>query len=73
VISLDRRGTGAEHVRMEYENEKVTDVPPQDEREDDESRPPKYDNAEDEGTIADGGHSASALGETGAKGERMDG
>jgi hypothetical protein len=58
---------------MEYEHEKTTEVPPQDEREDDERRPPKYDNAEDEGTIADGGHSASALGETGAKGERMDG
>lgn len=58
---------------MDYEREKTTEVPPQDEREDDERRPPKYDNAEDEGTIADGGHSASALGETGSKGERMDG
>lgn len=69
--------TGAGQARsmspMDYENEKTTDVPPKDEREDDERRPPKYDNAADEGTIADGGHSASAFGETGAKGERLDG
>jgi hypothetical protein len=52
--------------------EKTTEVPPQDEREDDAGRPPKYDNAADEGTIADGGHGAGAIGETGAKGERMD-
>lgn len=58
---------------MDYENEKTTEVPPQDEREDDEKRPPKYDNAADEGTIADRGHSAGAIGETGAKGERVDG
>lgn len=44
-------------------------------RDDEEAdgEPPKYDNAADEGTIADGGHSASAIGETGAKGERVDG
>lgn len=58
---------------MEYEREKTTEVPPQSERVDDEQRPPKYDNAADEGTIADGGHSAGAFGETGAKGERLDG
>lgn len=57
---------------MDHEQEKTTEVPPQDERENDEGRPPKYDNAADEGTIADGGHSAGAIGETGAKGERMD-
>lgn len=57
---------------MESE-EKVTEVPPKDERDSDEGRPPKYDNAEDEGTIADGGHSAGMLGETGSKGERVDG
>jgi len=57
-----------------YENEKPTEAPPRDEREDDERRrAPKYDNAADEGTIADGGHSSSAIGETGAKGERVDG
>jgi hypothetical protein len=58
---------------MAYEDEKTTEVPPKQERETDEGRPPKYDNAADEGTIADGGHSAAAIGETGAKGERVDG
>ena len=58
---------------MDHEREKTTEVPPQDEREDDDQRPPKYDNAADEGTLADGGHTAGAIGETGAKGERVDG
>jgi len=58
---------------MEQEHEKTTEVPPKDERETDEGRPPKYDNAADEATVAEGGHSGSAIGETGAKGERMDG
>ncbi len=57
---------------MNHRPEKTTEVPPKQERESDEGRPPKYDNAADEGTIADGGHSAGAAGETGAKGERMD-
>ncbi len=58
---------------MDNEHEKVTEVPPKQERDHDEGRPPKYDNAADEGTIADGTHSGAAIGETGAKGERVDG
>jgi hypothetical protein len=58
---------------MDHEQEKTTDVPPKQERDTDEGRPPKYDNAADEGTVADSDHSGSAIGETGSKGERMDG
>ncbi|HEX8073914.1 MAG TPA: hypothetical protein VF545_02930 [Thermoleophilaceae bacterium] len=64
-------------MSQEPEQPKQPDQPDQEPTEDDpregDGRPPKYDNAAEEGTIVDGGHSAAAIGETGAKGERVDG